>query len=52
MRRYYEREVIYIMSTNKKKYGLLHFLFDVFMVGITGGLWLLWILFKFLRKNS
>lgn len=32
------------------KYGILNFLFDLFMTSITGGIWLLWILFKFLRK--
>jgi hypothetical protein len=38
---------IYIM----KKYGLGSFLFDCFMVCITGGLWLFWILFRFLRTK-
>lgn len=37
---------------SRKKYGLGHFLFDVFMTAITGGLWLLWLLFKFFRANS
>ena len=36
----------------RRRYGILHFLFDLFMISITGGLWLLWILFKFLRNNS
>lgn len=37
------------MST--KKYGLGRFLFDLFMIAITGGLWLIWMIFKFLRSN-
>jgi hypothetical protein len=35
-----------------KKYTFLHGLLDIFLVFITGGLWLIWILIKFLRKNS
>lgn len=35
----------------KKKYGPGRFLFDLFMTAITGGLWLIWIVFKFLRTN-
>lgn len=35
---------------SKGNYGLLNFVFDVVMVSVTGGLWFLWILFKFLRK--
>lgn len=34
-----------------KKYGLLHALFDVFMIFITGGLWLIWIFVKYLRTH-
>ena len=32
------------------KYGLLNFLFDLFMISITGGIWFIWIILKFLRK--
>lgn len=35
----------------KKSYGFGHFLFDCFMITITGGLWLLWLVLKFLRSN-
>ncbi len=35
-----------------KKYGFGSILFDIFMVVITGGLWLIWIAIKFLRTNS
>ena len=36
----------------KKKYGILNFLLDLVLTGLTGGLWLIWIVFRFLRKNS
>ena len=39
----------YIM---KKNYGILNFLLDLVLTGLTGGLWLIWILFRFLRRNS
>lgn len=34
-----------------KKYGCLHALFDIFMVCITGGLWLIYILIRYLRTH-
>lgn len=36
----------------RKRYGILHFFLDVFLVIITGGLWGIWLIFKFLRTNS
>lgn len=33
------------------KYGIMNFLFDVFMVVITGGLWIIWIFVREMRKN-
>lgn len=36
----------------RKKYTIWTFIFDVLMTGITGGLWLVWLLLKFLRTNS
>lgn len=33
----------YHPHTHKKKYGLLHFIWDCIMVIATGGLWLIWI---------
>lgn len=36
----------------RKRYGLGHFIFDLFMITITGGLWLVWIVLKFFRNNS
>lgn len=39
------------MKRNKKRYGLLDFLLDIFLIIITGGVWLLWMIFKFIRDN-
>lgn len=36
----------------KKKYGILNFLIDLVLTGLTGGLWFIWIVFRFLRRNS
>jgi len=33
------------------EYGCLSFLFDCFMVLITGGLWLIWIFVREMRKR-
>lgn len=38
-------------NNNNKKYGCFGALFDVFMIFATGGLWLIWILIKFLRTH-
>jgi hypothetical protein len=34
----------------RRRYGFLAFLFDVFMVAITGGLWLIWIFVREMRR--
>jgi hypothetical protein len=34
-----------------KKYGLMHALLDLFLIGITGGLWLIYLIIKFLRTH-
>ena len=34
-----------------KKYGILHALFDILMTFCTGGLWLIWIVIKYLRTH-
>lgn len=36
----------------KKHYGFIHLVFDLFMTIVTGGLWLVWLLIKFLRNGS
>lgn len=35
----------------RKRYGILNLLFDFFMTVITGGLWLIWVLVKYLRTH-
>lgn len=39
-------------ATMKKKYGLGGFLLDCFLTVITGGLWLVYLLIKYLRSNT
>lgn len=36
----------------KKKYGILSFIFDLVMISLTGGLWLLWIVLRYLRRRD
>lgn len=39
------------MSNCRRRYGLLNFLFDIFMIAITGGLWLIWIFVREMRNR-
>ena len=39
------------MKNRKRKYSLLHFLMDLALVVITGGIWLLVILFLHIRRS-
>lgn len=41
--------VVYV-EKSKPKYGCLSFLWDVFMITITCGLWLVWIFVREMRK--
>ena len=34
-----------------RRYGLFNFLFDVFMVSVTGGFWLIWIFIREMRRG-
>ena len=38
-------------DTMNKHYGCLNMLFDIFMTVITSGLWLIWVLIKYLRTH-
>lgn len=38
------------MSVPKKHYTTLHLLLDLILVFATGGLWLIWILIRYLRR--
>ena len=35
-----------------KKYGLGRFLIDLLLTTLTGGLWLAYLIFKFIRTNT
>lgn len=40
------------MSTRKQRrggYGILNFILDLFLIGLTGGLWLIWIFIREMR---
>lgn len=42
----------YIMTTTSvRKYGFFSFLFDLIMVILTGGLWLIWIFVREMRNR-
>lgn len=38
------------MSRCCRRYGPLNFLFDIFMLFLTGGLWLIWIFVREMRR--
>jgi hypothetical protein len=40
-----------VVEVKRKHYGLLHFLWDAFLVFCTGGLWLIWIFVREMRKR-
>jgi hypothetical protein len=42
---------MYIVVREQKSYGCLKFLGDCFMVFLTGGLWLIWIFVREMRKR-
>lgn len=35
----------------RKKYGITNFLFDIIMLVMTGGLWLIWIFAREMRNH-
>jgi cytochrome b subunit of formate dehydrogenase len=35
----------------KSKYGFWAFVLDLFLIVITGGIWLIWMIFRALRSN-
>lgn len=39
------------MASKSSNYGCMGFLFDIFMIVITGGLWLIWIFVREMRKK-
>lgn len=43
------KESFYVCK--RKRYGLFHFLGDIIMTVITGGLWLIWIFVREMRNR-
>lgn len=46
-----ERTYVPVYIQQRKKYGFFHFFFDCALVMITGGLWLIWIFVREMRKR-
>lgn len=47
--------VVYVRDPycrRRRRYGLGHFLFDLVMLSVTGGLWIIWIIIRELRNAS
>ena len=42
---------VHIFMKSKKKYGLMNFVFDVLLVCVTGGLWLIWVFCREMRNR-
>lgn len=40
------------MAYGRKRYTLAHLLLDFILTMLTGGLWLIWILIRYLRSNT
>ena len=40
-----------IIGKPKKKYGFLRLLWDLILTFVTGGLWLIWLLIRYLRNH-
>ncbi|QFP95650.1 membrane protein [Gordonia Phage Odesza] len=38
------------MASNKRKYGLFNFIVDITLSLLTGGLWLIWIFCREMRR--
>jgi len=42
---------MYVIVDKRRRYGCFSFLFDIFMVTITCGLWLIWIFVREMRNR-
>lgn len=38
-------------SVRRKRYGFWHFVFDIIMTGITGGVWLVFLLLRYMHTH-
>jgi len=39
------------MRRRKNPYSFLHFLLDLVLIFLTGGLWILWIIFRYMHRR-
>lgn len=44
-------KIVYKVQYPRRPYGCMHFIWDCFMVVITGGLWLIWIIVREMRNR-
>ena len=42
-------QVVYV--TQRRKYSFWAFMFDLIMIGLTGGLWIIWIFVREMRNH-
>lgn len=40
------------MSRRTSKYGIGRFLLDILLIIVTGGLWLFWIVFRYMHRRT
>lgn len=45
------RQYVYIETPSRKPYGCFSFLLDIFLTFLTGGLWLIWIFVREMRRR-
>lgn len=43
--------MIVVTQNRRPRYGCMSFLFDIFMIVITAGLWLIWIFVREMRRR-
>lgn len=48
---WYEDPYYYYPYRHRRQYGALAFLGDLFMIMLTGGLWLIWIFVREMRRR-
>lgn len=45
------RERIYVQTQTPRRYGCMGFFGDLIMTGLTGGLWLIWVFVREMRRR-
>lgn len=46
-----QRIYVPVSKPRAKRYGFFGFMFDLFMIFITGGIWLLWVFVREMRRR-